>query len=131
MEKKSKQIKPTTFDSNILLKLHRQYTENETIALQKKEIEELIEELKKSKFENGMLKSDLSEARDVLKEFEIQVKKDSEKIKNYQARLGDFDKELQRRLKEQNNKLKKFMESSRIYQEKYLSLVAKQNKNER
>lgn len=81
-------------DREILLKLHRQFSENETVAMQEKYIQKIEKQIKALNFKIGEQKSEIAELKHCSYQ-ENAVLKDT--VKKYKTLLTFFQKKLETR----------------------------------
>lgn len=113
---------------DILLKVHRKYIDSEIVSMQENKIRE-------QSIEIGQLKSTIAELEDKIIEMEkVQVFKiDKEKGWTLQIAETEYIIELKSQLKSLQNQIENsthrdYKKESRIWQERYFSELAKQNK---
>lgn len=115
---------------DLLLKIHRKYSDNEIVALQDNKIKEQAIEI-------GQLKSHVAELEDTISSMESKqvVKVDKEKgwtlliaETEYIAELKSTIKALQTQI--ENASHKEYKKEARIWQERYFSEIAKKMKDD-
>lgn len=122
------------YEDRLRMRLYRKYSKDEEVSF-------LVDQMKKLEYENGVLKSDLAEARDHAKiksrnlglekrKAEDRLQEKNIKIKELQQRLNDFKNEVMKdeKIKELVSKLKIKSKDFRILQERHLSLKVKYEK---
>ena len=115
---------------DILLKVHRKYSDSEIVSMQENKIRE-------QSIEIGQLKSTIAELEDKIIEMEkVQVVKiDKEKGWTLQIAETEYISELKRQIKDLSNQIEKsthrdYKKESRIWQERYFSEIAKNSKKQ-
>jgi hypothetical protein len=117
-------------NDDLLLKIHRKYSDNEIVALQDNKIKEQAIEI-------GQLKSHVAELEDTISSMEAKqtVKIDKEKGWTLLIAETEYISELKASIKAlqtqiENASHKDYKKEARIWQERYFSEIAKNSKKE-
>lgn len=117
------------YNDRILLKLHRQYSKDETVKLQKEKIDSLKKELQDSEIEKGKLKSYTHELEDKIKVLDDQLDEEIQQNQSLRKTQSDFDKKLNNLTDKLKKKVKDAKKEEKYWREKFLNLQAKTKKD--
>ncbi len=113
------------FEDRVLLKLHRQYSKDETVAMQSKKIEDLEKEISDLKYEIGVMRSEYQELDHAYNEAKKELKVSENHTKSLQKRQSDIDKLINQRTEKLQNKLKQTQKTMREWSTLYYTLLNK------
>ena len=106
--------------NGVLLKIRRRFTKDEAFKF-------MDNELKKAKYENGILKSEVAELSSQLKKANKQLNSPKATLTKDDLKEARFI-EMEKRLKAKCEKIKRLTDDVNLWRSMYLNLIAKQNR---